>query len=114
MVKKKEREGKYFYISIQCSEPLCLKFPVIAKTENPLALLCCRRHGIPMHAGVHLHLERGHPARRPPAHQEVLLRCRLPHQPRHPLRLPQHEGQPAMEVPQSKTGCGGGWTGEPA
>lgn len=54
-------------------------------------------------AGVHVRLERGHPCRRPHAHEKSLLRRRLPQQPRHPVRLPRHEGQPAVALQEGTT-----------
>lgn len=52
----------------------------------------------PFPAGFHIRLERGHPGGRPHAHQKSLLRRHLPQQPRHPVRLSRHEGEPAVAL----------------
>lgn len=49
-------------------------------------------------AGVNVRLEGGYPGGRPHAHEEGVLRCRVPQQPRHPVRLSRHEGEPAVAL----------------
>lgn len=49
-------------------------------------------------AGVDLRVAGGYPGGRPHAHQEGLLRRRLAQQPRHSVRLPRHEREPAVAL----------------
>lgn len=53
-------------------------------------------------AGVHVWMERGRPGGRPHAHKKSLFWCHLPQQPRHPVRLSRHEGQPAVALQKGK------------
>lgn len=64
---------------------------------NSLWPLCCCCL-LALHPG----LERRHPAWRAPALPEILLRRHLAQQPGHSLRLPRHEGEPALGVPPGK------------
>ncbi|XP_051902152.1 uncharacterized protein LOC127587763 isoform X2 [Hippocampus zosterae] len=59
-----------------------------------------RRRGPESRAGADAGLAPGHSPGRPGAHQEGLPRRRLPQKLRHPLRLPRHEGEPAVALPQ--------------
>lgn len=51
-----------------------------------------------LYAGVDIWVAGGYPGGGPHAHEEGLLRCRLAQQPRHPVRLSRHEGEPAVAL----------------
>lgn len=62
-----------------------------------------KNHYVISPAGVYVWLERGHSGGRPHAHEKSLLRCHFPQQPRHPVRLPRHERQPAVALQKGMT-----------
>lgn len=83
--------------------PFTLRWEFFMSSKDHRTSKKGKNHYIISPAGVYVWLERGHSSGRPHAHEESLLRCHFPQQPRHPVRLPRHERQPAVALQKGMT-----------